>query len=162
VYSIRCKYLALLIIIITVTLFGLFLFILYMTPIYLSNDAIAISLAIFFGFVSLAVAVLFGLSDKVRDFLLETKKGQIDEKIAMLYVYTMNVYSWKSPNYNMNFVLEIILSDIRSIGRIRRSIKDEQLENMLVAKNALLAEMRAADFGNQANRIEIAFKSFAL
>jgi hypothetical protein len=80
----------------------------------------------------------------------------------MLYVYTMNVYSWKSPNYNMNFVLERILSDIRSIGRIRRSIKDEQLENMLVAKNALLAEMRAADFGNQANRIEIAFKSFAL
>jgi hypothetical protein len=44
-----------------------------MAPVYLSNDAIAISLGIFFGFISIAVAVLFGFSDKVRDFLLETK-----------------------------------------------------------------------------------------
>ena len=72
-YSFKSKFVSLSIIIIPIALFVLILFCLYMAPVYLSNDAIAISLGIFFGFISIAVAVLFGFSDKVRDFLLETK-----------------------------------------------------------------------------------------
>lgn len=52
----------------------------------LSNDALAIALSIVFGFVGLAVAVFFGFSEKVHDFLSEAKKGQIDEKIAVVWL----------------------------------------------------------------------------
>ena len=69
-------------------LFILFLFWAYITPV-LSNDALAISLAIGFGFAVLDSDGILKLSDKVRDFFLESKKGQIDEKIAMLYGYAL-------------------------------------------------------------------------
>lgn len=36
-------------------------------------------------------------------------------------------------------------ADIRSISRLRKSIRDEQLENMLSAKDTLISEMRAAN-----------------
>lgn len=60
-----------------------------MTPA-LSNDALAISLAIVLGFASLIAAVFLSLSGRVTDFFLESKKGQVDEKIAMLYSYALN------------------------------------------------------------------------
>lgn len=42
-------------------------------------------------------------------------------------------------------------ADIRSIGRLRKSIRDEQLENMLSAKDTLISEMRAIN-QNDADR----------
>jgi hypothetical protein len=43
------------------------------------------------------------------DFLIESKKGQIDEKIAMLYGYAMNVNLWRTQNVNANYMIEKIL-----------------------------------------------------
>ena len=140
------------------TLFVLSLFWLSMTPA-LSNDALAISLAIGFGFAGLIAAVFLSLSDKVRDFFLESKKGQVDEKIAMLYSYALS--SRGLTEENRNLMVERMAADIRSIGRLRKSIKDEQLENMLSARDALIAALSGVN-PNDANRLLRVFQSFYL
>jgi choline-glycine betaine transporter len=49
---------------------------------------------IFFGLLAIAVAIGFGLGKRVDDFLKETKRGTVDEKIAMLYGYAVDVKKW--------------------------------------------------------------------
>lgn len=139
-------------------LFTLLLFWLYMTPV-LTNDALAISLAIGLGFAGLIAAVFLSLSDKVRDFFLESKKGQIDEKIAMLYSYAL--ISRGLAEENRSLMVERMSADIRSIGRLRKSIRDEQLENMLTAKDALIKEIRSIN-PNDAEKLSRVFQSFYL
>ena len=125
----------------------------------MSNDALAISLAIGFGFAGLIAAVFLSLSDKVRDFFLESKKGEIDEKIAMLYGYALAAKGLTEENRNL--MVERMAADIRSIGRLRKSIRDEQLENLLSAKDTLISEMRAIS-QNDADRLLRVFQSFYL
>jgi hypothetical protein len=72
----------------------------YMTP-GLSNDALAISLAIGLGFIGLIATVFLSVSDRLRDFFLESKTGQIDEKIAMVYSYAMIIRSLPDTNRNL-------------------------------------------------------------
>jgi hypothetical protein len=43
----------------------------------MSSTDWGLNLSIIFGAVSIAFSIWFGISEKVRDFLLETKKGQI-------------------------------------------------------------------------------------
>jgi hypothetical protein len=125
----------------------------------LSNDALAIALAIGFGFAGLIAAVFLSLSDKVRDFFLESKKGQVDEKTAMLYSYALAARDLTEENRNL--MIERMAADIRSIGRLRKSIKDEQLENMLSAKDKLISEIRVVN-QNDAERLLRVFQSFYL
>jgi hypothetical protein len=115
-----------------------------------------------FGLVAIAVAIYFGVSDKVRDFLLETKKGEVDQKIAMLYGYAMNVRTWRDETVDINLMMGRIVADIWTIGRIRKSIRDEQRDNLLLARNALIREMRNNGFNDEVERIETLFKSFYL
>jgi hypothetical protein len=129
-----------------------------MTPT-LSNDALAISLAIGFGFAGLIAAVFLSLSGRVADLFLESKKWQIDEKIAMFYSYAL--LSRGLTEENRNLMVERMAADIRSIGRLRKSLKDEQLENMLSARDALIIELRAVN-PNDANRLVRVFQSFYL
>jgi hypothetical protein len=140
------------------TLFVLFLFWAYMTP-GLSNDALAISLAIGLGFIGLITTVFLSLSDKVRDFFLESKKGQIDEKIAILYSHALTARTLTEQNRYL--MVERMAADIRSIGRLRKSIRDEQLENILSAKDVLISEIRTVN-QNDADRLLRVFQSFYL
>lgn len=71
-----------------------------MTP-GLSNDVLAISLAIGLGFIGLIATVFLSLSDRLRDFFLESKTGQIEEKIAMVYSYAMIIRSLPDTNRNL-------------------------------------------------------------
>lgn len=55
-------------------------------------------------------------------------------------------------------MVEKILADIRAIGRIKKSIKEqEQIEAIKVAKNRLIREMKAANYQKEADRIEEVF-----
>ena len=128
----------------------------------LSNDALAITLGILFGLTGLAAAVYFGLAHGIRDFLIESKKAQVDEKIAMLYNYTEAITNWSVQNIPFPpHTIDRMQSDIRSIGRIRRSIKDEQLEALLAATDALLAAMQPR-YENEARRVERIFRAYYL
>jgi hypothetical protein len=62
----------------------------------------------------------------------------------------------------MNFLIERMESDVNSIGRIRKSIKDDQLLRVIRARDALLAEMRSNTLYDEANRIEQVFKAYYL
>jgi hypothetical protein len=126
----------------------------------LSNDALGIMLGIIFGFAGLAVGVYFGLAHGIRDFLTESKKAQIDEKIAMLYNYAEAITNWSNLGVAFpHHTIDRMESDIRSIGRIRRSVKDEQLEALLAATDAVLAAMRPS-YENEARRVERIFRAY--
>jgi hypothetical protein len=128
----------------------------------ISNDALAMTLGIIFGFAGLAVAVYFGFTQSIKDFMTEAKKSQIDEKIAMLWNYAEFITNLSNTNAAFpSHTINRMESDIRSIGRIRKSIKDEQLESLLAATDALLAAMQPR-YGNEANRVERIFKAYYL
>lgn len=119
---------------------------------------IAIALGIFFGLLSIALAVWFGFSEKIRDFLHESKKGQIDEKIAVIYSHAANISSWYNTEETIkNFNTERIKSDVRSIGRLKKSVGDEQKEALILAKNELLREMKNNGLSKESEEISLVF-----
>ena len=69
--------------------------------------------------------------------LVETLEKIGDQKIAMLYGYAMDVKTWGNENraVNMTLMMGRIVADIRTIGRIRKSIRDEQGDSLLLARN---------------------------
>ena len=121
---------------------------------------IGIFLGVIFGLLSIAFAIWFGYGGKLRDFLTVSKKSEIDQKIAMMYGYAEDVRNnWKN-DFKTDLKIERILADIRSIGRLRKAIKDEQKEYLISAKNRFLEELRKKGYNQEANRIEEVFVSY--
>lgn len=118
-----------------------------------------LELGVLFGLLSIAFAIWFGFGNKLNDFLRASKKREVDEKIAMFYGYAAEVQSWQKNGIDVDLILEKILADIRAVGRIKRSVKDEQKEAVITAKNRLLNKLRTATYEQHANRIEEVFKS---
>ena len=112
---------------------------------------------IFFGLVTVAFAIWFGFGDRLTDFLEVSKKSEIDQKIAMMYGYAEDVRSNWEENFRTDLKIERILADVRSVGRLRKSIKDEQKEYLISAKNRFLEELRKKGYNQEANRIEEVF-----
>ena len=96
----------------------------------------------FYWFLSVALAIGFGLGKRVNDFLNETRRGTVDEKIAMLYGYTNDVKAWDASDTNTRFKVERIKSDLRSIGRMKKAIQQGQKEDLISAKDQLIQEMK--------------------
>jgi hypothetical protein len=121
---------------------------------------IGIFLGLTFGLFSIAFAIWFGYGGKLRDFLTVSKKSEIDQKIAMMYGYAEDVRkNWKD-NFKTDLKIERILADIRSVGRLKKAIKDEQKEYLISAKNRFLVELREKGYNLEANRIEEVFVSY--
>jgi hypothetical protein len=118
-----------------------------------------LELGLLFGVVSIAFAIWFGFGNKLNDFLRASKKREVDEKIAMFYGYAAEVQSWQKSGIDVDLMLEKILADIRAVGRIKKSIKDEQKEAVITAKNRLVNKMQIAMYEQHASRIEEVFKS---
>jgi len=121
---------------------------------------IGIFLGVIFGLLSIAFAIWFGYGGKLRDFLTVSKKSEIDQKIAMMYGYAEDVRNnWKN-DFKTDLKIERILADIRSVGRLRKAIKNEQKEYLISAKNRFLEELRKKGYNQEANRIEEVFVSY--
>jgi hypothetical protein len=89
---------------------------------------IGIFLGLIVGFLS--IALLYGLDmEESLDFLTVSKKSEIDQKIAMMYGYAEDVRNNWNENFKTDLKIERILADIRSVGRLRKAIKDEQKNN---------------------------------
>jgi hypothetical protein len=100
------------------------------------------TITVFFGLLSIASAIGFGLGKRVDDFLKETKRGTVDEKIAMLYGYAFDVKTWDISNKNIQYKVERIKSDLRTIGRMKNAIQQGQKEDLITAKDKLIDEMK--------------------
>jgi hypothetical protein len=112
-----------------------------------------------FGLLSIAFAIWFGFGDKLRDYLGDSKRSLIDEKIAMLYGYCLRIASW-NPHDNEGIRIETlkIRADIRSIGRIKRAIPQDQKTALIFAKEELLTKLRSNNhFNAQAHDIATEF-----
>jgi hypothetical protein len=121
---------------------------------------IGIFLGLIFGFLSIAFAIWFGYGGKLRDFLTVSKKSEIDQKIAMMYGYAEDVRNNWNENFKTHLKIERILADIRSVGRLRKAIKDEQKEQLVSSKNRFLEELKKKGYNQEANRIEEVFVSY--
>lgn len=91
-----------------------------MSPIFSPNDILWANLAfsiplmvgIFGSGLVVAYAIWFGYAGRIRDFLTDSKRSQVDEKIAVIYGHASSVSSWDIRS--IHFILKRILSDIRS------------------------------------------------
>jgi hypothetical protein len=117
---------------------------------------------IFFGLLAIAVAIGFGLGKRVDDFLKETKRGTVDEKIAMLYGYAVEVKKWDNSDKTIQYKVERIKSDLRSIGRMKKAIQQGQKEDLITAKDKLIGEMKTNNLKDEANDLERVFNSWIL
>jgi hypothetical protein len=115
---------------------------------------------IFFGLLGIAIAIGFGLGKRVNDFLNETRRGTVDEKIAMLYGYAYDVKTWNSSDINTKFKVERIKSDLRSIGRMKKAIQQGQKEDLSRAKNQLVEELKNNKLDKEAYDIDTVFTSW--
>ena len=121
---------------------------------------IGIFLGLTFGLLSIAFAIWFGYGGKLRDFLTVSKKSEIDQKIAMMYGYAEDVRNNWNEKFKTDLKIERILADVRSVGRLRKAIKDEQKEHLISAKNRFLEELRKKGYNQESNRIEEVFVSY--
>ncbi len=92
----------------------------------------------------------------MRDFLDASKKREIDEKISMIYSYADFVRNL-GQGRQIDLFIERLLADIRALGRIKRSIRSEQKEQTIVAKNRLMTELRHHNYNQEADRVEEVF-----
>ena len=65
--------------------------------------------------------------DDMFDFLEKMVLSQVDEKIAVLHIYSSQVPDWVSKgNEFIHYITNRIASDITAISRFRNDISDEQ------------------------------------
>jgi hypothetical protein len=117
----------------------------------------SLGISIFAGFLTVALAIGFGLGRKVNDFLNETRRGTVDEKIAMLYGYASDVKKWNVSDVDTRFKIERIKSDIRSIGRMKKAIQQGQKEDLIKAKDQLIEEMKRNKLDTEAHDIDTVY-----
>jgi hypothetical protein len=65
--------------------------------------------------------------DDMLDFLEKMVLSQVDEKIAVLHIYSSQVPDWVTKgNEYIYYIINRIVSDITAISRFRNDISDEQ------------------------------------
>ncbi len=119
-----------------------------------------LNLSILSGLAVIALAIGFGLGKRLNDFLNETRRGLVDEKIAMLYGYANDVKNWDS-DIEIKYKPERIKSDMRSLGRMKKAIQQGQKEDLVTAKDDLLVEMnKNSKLKNAASDIDRVFSTW--
>ena len=78
----------------------------------------------------------------------------------MIYGYANDVKSWKIKNINIEYITERIIADIRSVSRIKDSVKDEQKENLKLAVEGLQNEMTKEGYSHQSSKLNSIFNSY--
>jgi len=78
----------------------------------------------------------------------------------MMYGYANDVKSWKTRNINVEYITERIIADIRSVGRIKDSVKDEQKENLKLALEGLQHEITNEGYTHQSSKLNSVFNSY--
>lgn len=125
------------------------------------GDIRLVDYAIAAALVAIAVSIYFAAGNPIRDFLRETKKGQIDEKIAMLYGYILSIPDWKdAKDVVKQRYTKKISADIRAIGKIRGSMEPGQKEDLFEAKKELMKEMNSSGLSNEADQLDTVFRTW--
>lgn len=93
-----------------------------------------------------------GQVGKMLDYLRNSSMGNVDEKIAVLYMYTNNVRTWRASGINVDHMTSQICSDLLSIGRVSNNMTLEQWIELHRALRILIETMKAHDFDT--SRIE--------
>ncbi|MGB7959172.1 MAG: hypothetical protein WCF46_04700, partial [Nitrososphaeraceae archaeon] len=81
-----------------------------LVPIYSPNDifwanlalGLSLGLGIAFGAASIAFAIWFGYAGRMRDFLRDSKRGQVDEKIAVIIGHILRYRDISSPRITIS------------------------------------------------------------
>jgi hypothetical protein len=138
----------------------------YMTPFYTPGDiilanlafALPIALGVLGVGLAIAFAIWYGYAGKIRDFLRDSKIGQVDEKIGIIYIHANSALQYERADANARmFWTQRIRSDIRALGRIKDSIDTPQREDLTVAMQSLVREMSRLNLTEEAEQIRTVF-----
>lgn len=116
-----------------------------------------VALAVFFGLLSIALAVVglwFVLGKTIRDFLKQSKQSQVDGKIASLFGYTTEIKTWDTRGVSP----DRIASDLMAIMRIKDAMTDEQKTRVLEALSKITTLMKKTKYESETSKLE-PFKS---
>jgi hypothetical protein len=80
------------------------------------------------------------------NFLKNSTRSTIDEKIAVLYSYANNVPTWKDKTLDPQLMERQILSDISSIARVTNNIGYSQWREVLKVLMSLIESMDKAGY----------------
>lgn len=138
-------------------------------PIFTPNDliwstlafTIPLGLGVFGTGLAIAFAIWYGYAGRIRDFLRDAKRGQVDEKIAVIIGHALryrNISAQKTSTEIRNLYLRRLNSDIRSIGRIKDSVGISQREDLDRAIRDLIATMRNSGFNEDADDVDRVFR----
>lgn len=62
----------------------------------------------------------------MNTFLKQTTMSQIDEKVAILYGYSLNAKNWKNVDGAVATMTDRLVADVTAIIRVRNYIGDDQ------------------------------------
>jgi hypothetical protein len=62
----------------------------------------------------------------MNTFLKQTTMSQIDEKVAMLYGYSLDAKNWKNIDGAVATMTDRLVADVTAIIRVRNYIGDDQ------------------------------------
>lgn len=72
--------------------------------------------------------------------------GNVDEKIAVLFMHSNNVRNWIPAGINVDNMLSQITSDVSSLARVRNNMTWEQWVELHRALRILIETMNANHF----------------
>jgi hypothetical protein len=87
-----------------------------------------------------------GQVSKMLRYLRNSAMGNVDEKIAVLFMHSNNVRNWNAIGINIDNMISQITSDVSSIARVRRNMTWEQWVELHRALRILIETMEANHF----------------
>jgi hypothetical protein len=117
-----------------------------------SSDALAIALAIIGAALAISLPITFemrsqrGNMTRMNTFLKRTTLSHIDEKVAMLRGYTLDVKQWQNIEHGVTTMTDRIVNDITAIVRVRKYIGDDQMIKLNEAIRHLRDSMSAINY----------------
>lgn len=107
-----------------------------------------------FDAIGVAVAAFFGIYAIRYDILKELKASQIDEKISKIWGYAIDVKNWEREGSVKIYRTQQILSEIRSIERIKKSITYQQEVKLDDAFTSLVGQMISHGYDAESKQIQ--------
>ena len=100
-----------------------------------------------------------GQVEGMLDYLKNSAMGNVDEKIAVLYMHANNVKHWRKSGIDIDSMVSQISNDISSIARVKNKMSWEQWKELHRALRILIETMQKNNFDiNEIEDIRTALK----
>ena len=90
-----------------------------------------------------------GQVEGMLDYLKNSVMGNVDEKIAVLYMHANNVKNWKQSGIDVDSMISQISNDISSLARVKNKMLWEQWRELHRGLRILIETMQNNNFDSK-------------